>query len=186
MGNACFESESAKVPIRFFVCAAEHPPAQWQPGDIITVMLNTLRKAAPVITGLVCMALLVMWITGAHGHRHIGGLTHQHMASSQHESHGEAGHSHEPALSDGDHQEPDVSSVIHHDGHENIDLQGLRPPSGTQLPDTTLAGLLFCVFFVLAPPRRLRIGAIVDPPIERSVARSLRPPLRGPPLYSVV
>lgn len=152
-------------------------------------MLNSFRQNAPLLAGLICMALLAMWLTGAHGHRHIGADAHQHALVDAGADHGHAEHSHEAVHDDSqpdqEHLAPHPLSLIHGDGHENIEVKGLQPPPGTQLPDAPLLGLLLCAVFLLAQPRRLRVCLIDDPPINRSLDQSLRPPLRGPPVFSV-
>lgn len=135
------------------------------------------------------MALLAMWLSGAHGHRHIGADAHQRALADALPAHDHPDHAHEAAHEDAQygqyHFAPHPLSLIHGDGHENIEVKGLQPPTGTQLGDAPLLALFFCAVLLLATPRRLRVCLIDDPPINRSLAQSLRPPLRGPPLFSV-
>lgn len=152
-------------------------------------MLNSFRQTVALLAGVICMALLAMWLTGAHGHRHVGGDSHRHALAGSAAHHDDAGHSHEEAHADSppahDHFQPHPLSLIHGDGHENIELKGLQPPPGTQFTDTPVLALLLCAVFLLARPRRFRVSVIDDPPINRLLDQSLRPPLRGPPLFSV-
>ena len=152
-------------------------------------MLNSLRQTAPLLAGVICMALLAMWLTGAHGHRHVGGDSHQNALVGSAAHHDHADHSHEEAHDElpsaRNHFKPHPLSLIHGDGHENIELKGLQPPPHTQLTDAPVLALLLCAVFLLARPRRLRVSVIDDPPINRLLEKSLRPPLRGPPLFSV-
>lgn len=152
-------------------------------------MLNSFRQTAPLLAGVICMALLAMWLTGAHGHRHVGSDSHQHALAGSAAHHDDAGRSHEVAHDESpsahDHFQPHPLSLIHGDGHENVELKSLQPQPGTQLTDSPVLALLLCAVFLLARPRRLPVSVIDDPPINRLLDQSLRPPLRGPPLFSV-
>lgn len=149
-------------------------------------MLNSFRQTAPLLAGLICMALLAMWLTGAHGHRQVGDHEHTLAGSSSGQAH--ADHSHDSAHDETPpahhaHSAAHPPSLIHSDGHEDIEVKGLQPPPSTQLGDAPVLALLLCAAFLLTRPPRLRVCLIDDPPITRSLALSLRPPLRGPPVF---
>lgn len=152
-------------------------------------MLNSFRHTAPLLAALICMALLAMWLTGAHGHRHVGGDSHQHALAGSAADYAHADHPHDAGHDESppahDHFAPHALSLIHDDGHENIELNGLQPPPNTPLIDAPVLVLLLCAVFLLARPRAFRVSVIDDPPITRSLAKSVRPPLRGPPVFSV-
>lgn len=158
--------------------------------------MDRLRQSASAVVCLICMALLGMWLTGTHGHRHVGGnhhddrlhgqsetlLRHDHASESAHWPSGTV----EPDVrQDADHIASHSVHLIHADGHENIELKGVHAPGGSPSVSAPALALLFYVAFVLARTRPHFVPAISDPP--RPVReRSLRPPLRGPPSFSVV
>lgn len=164
-------------------------------------MLNRLRQTAPAVALLICLALLATWMMGAHAHRHVGGHEHEqalHALGGIDADHGHL-HSHElewshataPDLAssgqaDGEHFDPHSVALIHEDGHENIELQALRPASGKTLSDLPLLVLLCCAALVLTRTRTSVVAVITDPPDPRRSIWSLCPPLRGPPSFSVV
>lgn len=166
----------------------------------LTHMLNRLRQTAPAVALLICVALLATWTTGAHAHRHVGGHQHEHVqqAWAETDSNHEHGHSHEvdsshaPASghagADGDRSHFGTHSLAlaHDDGHENIEVQALQPPSVKSLLDLPLLALVCFAILLLSRTRRLVVAAIPDPPDPKRVDWSLRPPLRGPPSSSVV
>lgn len=164
-------------------------------------MLNQLRQTAQAVAHLICVALLATWVTGAHAHRHVGGLGHEHTlhAGDDLPPLHEPDHSHEridahaavPDLGIAEHDQHEhvaahSVALIHDDGHENIELQALQPPSGKVLPDLPLLALLCCAVLVLARTRTPMVAVITDPPDPERSPWSLRPPLRGPPSFSVV
>lgn len=163
---------------------------------MISQMLNRFRQTAPTVALLICVAfLLATWLTGAHGHRHVGGHEHEPGVSGWSGAHSEHGHLHEraPAQSDadglatmvqfdGEHFTPHPDALIHADGHENIEVQALQPPAGRSPLDLPLLVQFFCVAFVLARARAFIVLPITDPPDSKRADGSLRPPLRGPPL----
>lgn len=53
------------------------------------------------------------------------------------------------------------------------------------MSDSAVLVLLFYAVFVLAKTKALIVPAFTDPPDPRRADGSLRPPLRGPPLFSV-
>lgn len=162
-------------------------------------MLNRLRQTAPVVALLICVALLATWLTGAHAHRHVGAQEHGHTlhAWAEMDSDREHGHGHELTIDhaiaadfpsskhdDGDHFDPHPSSLIHQDGHENIELQALQAPAVKSLLDLPL---LLCVAVVVLTRIQIPVVAVrTDPPDPKRADWFLRPPLRGPPSFSVV
>jgi hypothetical protein len=163
-------------------------------------MLQRLRQTAPAVALLICVALLATWMTGAHAHRHVGGHQHEsvvHAAAASdalHESgHGhEAQHAHEGAANDldgvhgdGVHSEAHPVTLIHQDGHENVEVHALQLSPAKSHLDWPLLVLLCCAVLVLARTRAPRVAVLTDPPDPKSTDWSLRPPLRGPPSFSV-
>lgn len=161
-------------------------------------MLNRFRQSAPAVITLLCVALLAAWLTGAHAHRHVGGHLHDHSPSAWGVV--EQGHSHEQApahdalvsssetlSADHDDDFAGHAALQHHaDGHDDVETQLMQPRNGVALPDLPLlAVLLFCAVFVLPRSKTFTVVAINDPPDPRRTAWSLRPPLRGPPSFSI-
>lgn len=143
-------------------------------------MLNRFRHSAPPLVRLICLALLAMWLSGAHGHRHLATHGHEHMVAA-------AGHL---DLHAADHAQsgpgPEIfaahsPAMIHADGHENIELKALQAPAGAQPGDPLALALLVCAVALVTRSRPHRAVVVNDPPISRSRCQSLRPPLRGPP-----
>ena len=164
-------------------------------------MLNRLRQTAPLVALLICVALLATWLTGAQAHRHVGAEDDGHTphAWAGMDSDREHGHSHElnadhanaadfPSSEhdDGDHFDPHPLSLIHEDGHENIELQALQAPAGKSLLDLPLLVLLCVAVLVLTRTQISVVAVLTDPPDPKRADWLLRPPLRGPPLFSVV
>lgn len=162
-------------------------------------MLNRLRQTAPVVALLICVALLATCITGAHAHRHVGAQDNGHTlhAWAGMDSDREHGHGHELNIDhaiaadfpssdpdDDDYFDPHPLSLIHQDGHENIELQALQAPAGKSLLDLPL--LLCVAVLVLTRTRIPVIAVLTDPPDRKRADWFLRPPLRGPPSFSVV
>ena len=77
-------------------------------------------------------------------------------------------------------------SLIHQDGHENIELQALQAPAVKSLLDLPLPVLLCVAVWVLTRTRTAVVAARTDPPDPKRADWFLRPPLRGPPSFSVV
>lgn len=156
-------------------------------------MLNCVRRTAPAVAWLLCASLLATWITGAHGHRHVGGQQHQDeqaggsAARSEHEHSHEAAHGRAATIAsfDGEHLAPHPVALIHTDGHENIEVQALQPSAGKSMSDLIVLALFYCAVFVLTRIQALVVFTGTDPPPPRRAGKSLRPPLRGPPLFSV-
>ena len=162
-------------------------------------MLNRLRQTAPVVALLICVALLATWLTGAHAHRHVGAQDDGHSlhAWAGMDSDREHGHSHElnvdhaiaadfPSIEhdDSDHFDHHPLSLIHQDGHENIELQALQAPTRRSLLDVPL---LLCVAVLVLTRTQIPVVAVLtDPPDPKRADWFLRPPLRGPPSFSVV
>lgn len=162
-------------------------------------MLNRLRQTAPVVASLLFVALLATWLTGAHAHRHVGAPQHGHTlhALAGMDSDREHGHSHELSIDhaiaadfpsnehdDGDHFAPHPASLIHQDGHENIELQALQALAVKSLLDLPL---LLCVAVLVLTRTQIPVVAVLtDPPCRKRADWFLRPPLRGPPSFSVV
>ncbi|MES2884992.1 MAG: hypothetical protein V4709_09325 [Pseudomonadota bacterium] len=167
-------------------------------------MLSRLRQTAPAVALFVCFALLAIWMTGAHAHRHVGGQQHEHtqpgVAVMDHAHELEHGHSHETELlhtgvaesgttsfaGDSDHFDPHSVSLVHEDGHENVEVQALQPPAFKSLLDLPLLALLCVAVLVLTRTRTAVVAVLTDPPDPKRADWSLRPPLRGPPSFSVV
>ena len=166
-------------------------------------MLNRLRRAAPAVALLICVALLATWLTGAHAHRHLGAQARGHTlhAGVGMDSDHERGHSLEPNIDhaiaadlpsgehdDGDHFDPHSVLLIHQDKHENIELRALQAPAVKTLLDLPLPLLvLLCVaVLVLTRPRSAVVAVPSHPPDPQRADWFLRPPLRGPPSFSVV
>lgn len=162
-------------------------------------MLNRLRQKAPAVALLICVTLLATWLTGAHGHRHVGGHEHEQALHGWGGVHSEHNHSHDLAPEHattadlatsihfaGEHFEPHSLTLNHADGHENIEIQALQPPAGKTMPDLLLLVLLFCAVFVLTRTRTLVVPVVTEPPDPRRAYWSLGPPLRGPPSFSVI
>lgn len=167
-------------------------------------MLESFRQTAPAASLLICVALLAAWMTGAHAHRHVG--RHPHgpavQAAGAWDSIREFGHGHQALHAHADvgdlaHAEHSVAehnvnvhsdahpiTLIHDDGHENVELQALKPSPGKALPDWPWL-LLYCAVLVLNRSRTQLVAVLTDPPDPRSATWSLRPPLRGPPSFSV-
>jgi hypothetical protein len=161
-------------------------------------MLNRLRQTAPVVALLICAALLATWLTGAHAHWHVGTQDDEHTlhAWTGLDSDREHGHSHEsnvdraieaefPSIehADGDHFAPHPLSLIHQDGHENIELQAVQAPGSKLLLDLPL--LVCAAVLVLTRTQIPAIALLTDPPDPKRTDGFLRPPLRGPPSFSV-
>ena len=167
-------------------------------------MLNHFRQTAPAVALLICVALLAKGFTGAHGHRHVAGQEHEHslnagagMDSGREHAHNHDGldfsHAIVPALvsassgpSGADPFDPHPVALIHEDGHADVVLQALQPSPRKALPDLSLLALLCGAILVLTRTRALVVAVISDPPDTKRADWSLRPPLRGPPSFSVV
>ena len=164
-------------------------------------MLHRLRQTAPLVALLICLALLATWLTGAHAHRHVGAQEHGHTLHTWAglDADREHGHSQELDIDhavaadspssehdDGDHFAPHPLSLIHQDGHENIELQALQAPAVKSLLDLPLLVLLCVAVWVLTRTRTPVVAARTDPPDPKRADWFLRPPLRGPPSFSVV
>lgn len=161
-------------------------------------MLNRLRQTASAVTLFVSVALLATWTTGAHAHRHVGGQQHEHTqpALAEVDSSHAHEHSHElaptdprgvvsNAHSDSGHFAPHSAALAHEDGHENVELLVLQPPAVKSLLDLPLLALLCAVVLVLTRTRTTVVAVLTDPPDPKRADWSLRPPLRGPPSFSI-
>ncbi|MFP5336967.1 MAG: hypothetical protein ACLGIW_00470 [Gammaproteobacteria bacterium] len=162
-------------------------------------MLNQLRQTAPAVALLICVALVAAWVSGAHAHRHVAWLKGDHSLHASAQAKHEHGHSHAQAVATeaaaelmagstdtGSHVTPHAASLIHLDGHEDIESHALQPPSGKVLPDLGLLALVSFAVFVLSRASTLVLVVVPDPPASRQAGWTLRPPLRGPPSFSVV
>lgn len=168
--------------------AARGRPGRDGSDDIFAPMLNRLRQIAPAAAFLVCLSLLAMWMTGAHAHRHVGRSSHSHALPLVNEAPSAHDHAHAASAS-ASHAEPGPlaahpPSQIHDDGHENVELQGLRPPPSPAWIDLPLVLMSLCAFLASAASRPLLIPRIADPPLIDRIRWSWRPPLRGPPSFS--
>lgn len=183
----------ADVPIRREVRRGRRGSDQTQESSSVRCvklidMLTLLRQQATMIASLICVALLAMWITGAHGHRHATDAAHDHEIGAGH-----GGHSHETpelqGLSFDDtaaaHSTEHSPTMMHGDGHQDIELQGLHPAPFKHLPDAPLLILLICAVLVLARRRTGILPQPTDSPPPTARLSFLRPPLRGPPVFSV-
>jgi hypothetical protein len=65
-------------------------------------------------------------------------------------------------------------------------LQALQPPAFKTPLDLPLLVLLCCAVLVLTRTRTPVVAVFIDPPDPKRADWSLRPPLRGPPSFSVV
>ncbi|MES2885464.1 MAG: hypothetical protein V4709_11695 [Pseudomonadota bacterium] len=163
-------------------------------------MLKRLRQTAPAVALLICVALLATWMTGAHAHRHVGDHAHEAVAAAlsavdgAHESgHGhDAQHAHDDASNEFNtehgesaHSEAHPVTLIHQDGHENVEVQALQPSPAKSHLDWPLLVLLCCAALLLTQTRTPLVAVLTDPPDPKSADWSLRPPLRGPPSFSV-
>lgn len=169
--------------------------------DKLFGMLNRARQTAPTVALLICVALLAAWLTGAHAHRHVGGAGHKqslHAGSAVDSAH-TAGHGHDGDFSsasaldhgtaehsESGHSDAHSFALIHEDGHENIEFQALQLSPGKAALDFPLLLLLCCAVLALARTQTLVVRVIPDPPDPKPADWSLRPPLRGPPSFSVV
>lgn len=152
-------------------------------------MLSFLRQHATMIASLICVALVAMWITGAHGHRDVSGTAHDHEMGADH-----GNHSHTTALAQESgfddaaaaHGVAHVPTMIHGDDHQDVEVQGLHPAPAKHLPDAPLLILLICAVLVLARRRTGTLASPTDSPPPTASPGFLRPPLRGPPAFSVV
>ena len=164
-------------------------------------MLNRLRQRAPLVALLICVALLATWLTGAHAHRHVGAQEHGRALHAWAGMDSDPAHSHGHELNidhavaadfasgehdDGEHFDPHSVSLIHQDGHENIELQALQVPAVKSLLDLLSLALLCVAILVLTRTRTRVVAALTDPPDPKRADWFLRPPLRGPPSFSVV
>lgn len=176
------------------------PPADALATATVLRMLNRIRQTAPTVALLICVALLATWLTGAHAHRHVGGHEHEQslhawggVASGHEMSHGhelDSAHTVGHDLGTAGHRErehfdPHSIALIHADGHENVEMQALQPPVSKTLSDLPLLVLFCCAVLVLTRTRTPVLAVITDPPDPKRADWSLRPPLRGPPLFSV-
>lgn len=167
-------------------------------------MLSRLRHSAPAIALLVCVALLATWLTGAHAHRHVGWSGQESSLQASPDLHADDGHGHEhehPHLLDallvlasdmlGAAHDADTPlaphpvSLIHHDGHENVEVQAVQPSFGKASLDLPLFALLCFAVLMLRPGRERVTVFHPQPPAVWRAAWTLRPPLRGPPSFSV-
>lgn len=146
-------------------------------------MLQGLRQNTPIVVTLLGIALLSMWLSGAHRHRALTHHGHEHEQSL----HGHHHHAHDDspdaavalaALADS----AIASHAAHADQHSDIRLTVLMPSAGKPLADLILLALLACAVFLLRRPGGLSRLSLPDPPRLRHPASSLRPPLRGPPI----
>ena len=136
-----------------------------------------------------CAALLAVWSSGSHAHRHLG----EHEAEGHHQHAMAVGH-HHLAGSDGaawSAAEPhaDFSPTWHWDhavDQEDIKVTGLPAGFGRLIPADGLRVALLLGVALLLPRRRLvLILPGPEPPPRRESTDSLRPPSRGPPSCSV-
>lgn len=148
-------------------------------------MLNSLRQTAPAVALLICVALLAMWLTGAHAHRPVGNHGHSHAQGL----HAHAHHAHEDAAADdGSTGLPNVvlyaASTLLADAFSDIELTSLQPPHGKTLGDLPLIALLLCAALLLRRPRALIVAPPGNPPPLKRLEWFLSPPLRGPPDFA--
>ena len=146
-------------------------------------MLQSFRQFRNPVVILLGIALLVMWLTGAHAHR----ATHPHDKRVQ-SAHGHFHDAHDTAT----HAEPqplDVHAVAHAVGiptgdlHSDIKLTALRS-LGKSLSELPVLALLLFVALLLPRPRALAISSPPEPPARPRMSFRLSPPLRGPPVLT--
>ena len=157
-------------------------------------MKPALRSHSNLVVAMLCIALAVMWISGAHSHWHLGdqgGLGHEQFLAAGVE--GDDDHHHAgPSFGSvesvvGPHS--DVSRSWHWDhavDQEDIKIVGVGLGMGKlSSPDVPMLLLLACAVFLL--PRRVSPRHVVlwETPPRTTVTGQLRPPLRGPPSISV-
>ena len=162
-------------------------------------MLNRLRQSAPAVASLICIALLATWITGAHAHRHVGAQDGGQTlhAWAEMDSEREHGHGHELPIDqtiaadfptsehdEGDHFDLHPLSQPHPHGYENVELLAVQAPAVKSLLDLPL--LLCVAVLVLTRTQILVVAVLTEPPDPKRADWFLRPPLRGPPSFSVV
>ena len=141
-------------------------------------MLPLLRNRAALVATLLGVALLAMWLSGAHGHRPVGNHGHAHAQGV----HGHHHHPHDESPNQG--AEPALAPVMLEGDHADIKLTAVQPPAGKSMGDLPVFALLLCVVLLLRVPRGLAVALLPEPPLLRRLACLLRPPLRGPPLIA--
>lgn len=162
--------------------------------------MQCLRRAARIVAFLTSLVLMTAWVTGAHAHRHVGAQEHGHTGHTWGgvDSNHELGHSDELNVDDaiaadipssehdeGDHSAPHLLSLIHLDGHDNIELQALQAPAVKLLLNLPLLLPVLLCFALLVLTRPHFVAVPTDPSNAKRADWFLSPPLRGPPAYSV-
>ena len=156
-------------------------------------MLAFLRNRSASTVIALCIALSAVWVSGAHAHRHVSlGHTesaHEHATPTAHDDH-EA--EYQAALGEVDeyafeHDRWNANHALSSDTHQDVELVGVGASTVKTLGIDQLAVALLIVSFL--PHQRLRsivIAAPQAPPGRLLEPIHLRPPLRGPPSFSVV
>lgn len=141
-------------------------------------MLSRLRRRVALIAIPLGIALLVMWLSGAHGHRPVV----EHGAE-----HGQGVHGHHHHVHDGPTDRADDETSTHApemlaaDLQADIRLTAVQPPAGKALGDLPLFALLACIVLLLRLPRAAPPVFAPQPARRRRPPQLLGPPLRGPP-----
>ncbi|TAM22855.1 MAG: hypothetical protein EPN60_16220 [Nevskiaceae bacterium] len=157
-------------------------------------MKSALRSHSILVVAMLCIALAVMWGSGAHSHWHLGdqgGVEHENLSVSSvdddHDHHhaGQAFSSLESAAE----QHSDFSPSWHWDhavDQEDVKIVGVGIGIGKlSSPDAPLLALLFCAALLLPRRPAPRHAVLWETPPRSRVTGQLRPPLRGPPSISV-
>lgn len=141
-------------------------------------MLPRLRHHAALIATLLGVALLVMWLSGAHGHRPLA----EHGPEHAHGVHGHHHHAHDgPADPAADGVVTHAPAMLAADLQADIRLTALQPPAGKSLGDLPMFALLACIVLLLRLPRATLAALPPRPARRRRPPQLLGPPLRGPP-----
>ncbi|MDP3859919.1 MAG: hypothetical protein Q8Q73_19330 [Stagnimonas sp.] len=157
-------------------------------------MMSALRNQSGLVVAMLCIALAVMWVSGAHSHWHLGdrgGTEHEHL--SENSVPGDHDHHHADAAlgaaESAPEQHSDFSPSWHWDhavDQEDVKVVGVGVGMGKlSSPDAPLLVLLFCAALLLPRRPAPRHAVLWATPPRSRRAGQLRPPLRGPPSISV-
>jgi hypothetical protein len=148
-------------------------------------MLTFLRQRATPLTLLICLAFIAMKMSGAHVHRHVDvaqGAQVLHVGVEMfHGGHADH-HEHSAHADDGFHPEHAAESAT----HEDIEAASIAISFEKLFKlDLTSLVLLAAVAFRLFTPQRVGPVSYCSPPRKPLARTYLRPPLRGPPPFSI-
>lgn len=157
-------------------------------------MLSYLRQTSLPTALALCMALLAVWGSGAHAHRRIdSGHAHSGSEFGFEVLHHDVVTSASQLVSDRQISESNLIHAPHKltpTSVEDVQLVGLRPSASMgKLPSLDLPPVILffgALTLLLVLPSGRLAGARESPPRPLSNLVRLRPPLRGPPLFSVV